>query len=608
MSTVGSKNYNGQDWFWPHDYRHYLRDANPRQRKLVHNGWLKIGVPVKKSGLKISDRYLEPKKSQEKKAWTIVKKVIAPKELESVNEEAYYDSDNKIKTSIDNSFKKAGIKVVKFKPMKTSFHRGLWGGFYHIKSARGTDTIPVYVDKKGFIELGVSAEGFRIGKVGSSQVVKNLKDFKKSDIDESVNEGLNSKGFSIINQSIKTMAINFRDLQKLVKKQDDSRIWNEVDNIRYDLNRIEKVLKNKTYNESVNEGMTKYNIRLTKTPGWYGIWDKNGKQKAEGEKKYIIKFLKSLKTRMGNFQIKSLVDLAADRKGTNIAFDVAESVNEGFADKLTKKMKKHKGTSVKSKKKVKLKGRGVYQQYESDLPITTKKGKTVRAVHKKSGKEIVSVDNPSTRKILKKMGFVVKEFKYNLYQKLSDKQKVLVHLISKGNKASDAKKMVNKWYDKVSKMYKNANISKKAEIISTLSAKNEAIGSGATPAQIKKNIETALKGAGFKIKKFQKMSHGHGGIWGGFFTVADGMVLPFHVKKDGKVSYDAGPKDWIIGNIDYVSVLRDELKKVKRKSNYGQSSIVKVKKEGSCGYGIDGKVGKEPAGPHLIKKKKKKGR
>ena len=28
--------------------------------------------------------------------------------------------------------------------------------------------------------------------------------------------------------------------------------------------------------------------------------------------------------------------------------------------------------------------------------------------------------------------------------------------------------------------------------------------------------------------------------------------------------------------------------------------------EGSCGYGIDGKLGKEPAGPHLIKKKKKK--
>ena len=91
MSTVGTKNYNGQDWFWPHDYRHYLRDANARQRKLIHNGWLKIGVPVKKSGLKISDRYLEPKKNQLKKAWAIVRKVVAPKELgmpipESVNE------------------------------------------------------------------------------------------------------------------------------------------------------------------------------------------------------------------------------------------------------------------------------------------------------------------------------------------------------------------------------------------------------------------------------------------------------------------------------------------------------------------------------------------
>ena len=82
---------------------------------------------------------------------------------------------------------------------------------------------------------------------------------------------------------------------------------------------------------------------------------------------------------------------------------------------------------------------------------------------------------------------------------------------------------------------------------------NEAMGSGATPAQIHTNISKALKSAGFKVKKFQKMSSGHGGVWGGFYTVSDGMVLPFHVKKDGKVSYDAGPKDWIIGNIEKVS-------------------------------------------------------
>ena len=36
------------------------------------------------------------------------------------------------------------------------------------------------------------------------------------------------------------------------------------------------------------------------------------------------------------------------------------------------------------------------------------------------------------------------------------------------------------------------------------------------------------------------------------------------------------------------------------------SKYESVKKEGSCGYGIDGKVGKEPAGIHLLKKIKKK--
>jgi len=107
---------------------------------------------------------------------------------------------------------------------------------------------------------------------------------------------------------------------------------------------------------------------------------------------------------------------------------------------------------------------------------------------------------------------------------------------------------------------------------------NEAMGSGATPAQIHTNISKALKSAGFKVKKFQKMSSGHGGVWGGFYTVGDGMVLPFHVKKDGKVSYDAGPKDWIIGNIDYVDVMTRILKQVKKTPDYGQSKLSKVKR------------------------------
>jgi len=80
--------------------------------------------------------------------------------------------------------------------------------------------------------------------------------------------------------------------------------------------------------ESVNEGFTKYHIRLTDTPGWYGVWDKNGKQKFEGDRKFVTKHLKKLKTRMGNFQLKSLIDVATKKKGKNIEFDVVESVNE----------------------------------------------------------------------------------------------------------------------------------------------------------------------------------------------------------------------------------------------------------------------------------------
>ena len=107
---------------------------------------------------------------------------------------------------------------------------------------------------------------------------------------------------------------------------------------------------------------------------------------------------------------------------------------------------------------------------------------------------------------------------------------------------------------------------------------NEAMGSGATPAQIHTNISKALKSAGFKVKKFKQMSSGHGGVWGGFYTVGDGMVLPFHVKKDGMVSYDAGPKDWIIGNIDYVDVMTRILKQVKKTPDYGQSKLSKVRR------------------------------
>ena len=45
--------------------------------------------------------------------------------------------------------------------------------------------------------------------------------------------------------------------------------------------------------------------------------------------------------------------------------------------------------------------------FESDLPTTTKKDKTVTVVHKTSGKELVITDTPSTRKKYKRMGYFV---------------------------------------------------------------------------------------------------------------------------------------------------------------------------------------------------------
>ena len=121
---------------------------------------------------------------------------------ESINEQQYFDPKGELKTYMDKVLKKAGIRVIKFDPMKQSFYNGIWGGFYTVASSNKVDmpgqgkvkrssaVLPVYIDKRNQIELGVSGDGFDLGKVGSSQVLKNLKDFNKSDLQEGlVKEG-----------------------------------------------------------------------------------------------------------------------------------------------------------------------------------------------------------------------------------------------------------------------------------------------------------------------------------------------------------------------------------------------------------------------------------
>ena len=84
--------------------------------------------------------------------------------------------------------------------------------------------------------------------------IKKVMDYS---LKESVSEGLNSSGYSQLSRSIKALSINIKDLAKAHKKQDDSVLRNEIDNLMFDVKRMVKIIDNKKYNESVNERMDK---------------------------------------------------------------------------------------------------------------------------------------------------------------------------------------------------------------------------------------------------------------------------------------------------------------------------------------------------------------
>ena len=146
---------------------------------------------------------------------------------ESVNEQQYFDPKGKLKKYMDKVLKQAGIRVITYDPMKQSFYNGTWGGFYTVASSNKVDmpgqgkvkrssaVLPVYIDKKGEVELGVSGDGFKLGKVGSSQVLKNLKDFKKGDLEESINEV--SIGDRMANRRIQQIRKYFDQQYKTIK-------------------------------------------------------------------------------------------------------------------------------------------------------------------------------------------------------------------------------------------------------------------------------------------------------------------------------------------------------------------------------------------------------
>ncbi len=128
---------------------------------------------------------------------------------------------------MDRVLKKTGIRVIKFDPMKKSFYNGIWGGFYTVASSNMTDmpgqgkvkrssaVLPVYIDKKSHIELGVSGKGFKLGAINSPQVLKRLKSFKKSDLEE----GLGDMVGKSIGKYNKKRKKNMDALKKLKKKE-----------------------------------------------------------------------------------------------------------------------------------------------------------------------------------------------------------------------------------------------------------------------------------------------------------------------------------------------------------------------------------------------------
>jgi len=78
-----------------------------------------------------------------------------------------------------------------------------------------------------------------------------------------------------------------------------------------------------------------------------------------------------------------------------------ESMNEGVEYFKSKKKKEEQ--------KLREMIRDMIVVVESDLPITTRRDKTVTVVHKRSGKELVITDTPSARKKYKRMGYLVSE-------------------------------------------------------------------------------------------------------------------------------------------------------------------------------------------------------
>jgi len=71
---------------------------------------------------------------------------------------------------------------------------------------------------------------------------------------ESVNEDITSAGYYFLRKAAYSITVALKDLNKGIKKQEDNRVLPEVEYIYDKATEMKKMMKNKRYNESVNEG------------------------------------------------------------------------------------------------------------------------------------------------------------------------------------------------------------------------------------------------------------------------------------------------------------------------------------------------------------------
>jgi len=195
--------------------------------------------------------------------------------------------------------------------------------------------------------------------------------------------------------------------------------------------------------------------------------------------------------------------------------------------------------------------------------------------------------------------------------------KIYKLLLKYGSSAKDAKDMLKKNYDYVAKTYRKSTPRDKTMALIGLQAMKDRRYFGENKAELMKLYTKAMKmipgSANQKkiIKQIDALRKKHGmnkkaiklRSKSGMGTISH-LGMPESVD-EGKyeVYFDVGSPGLMSQTVNAKNA-KEAAKMVARKLKGGAKLIRKVVKEGTCGYGVDGELGKEPAGPHLIKKKK----